>query len=109
MSQELIEAVRNKKIDSVRKFIADGFDLEYCDNKKMTALSHCCEVQSLDILKILVEAGANVNHKDELGYRPIDIAGWYGEYRNGAYTKQCLDIIAYLKEHGGESFNKKSQ
>ncbi len=74
ISKELIEAVRSKHIQDVQKIIAEGCDLEYCDDKKMTALSHCCEVQSLDILKILVVAGANVNHIDELGYQPIDIA-----------------------------------
>jgi uncharacterized protein len=106
MSQELINAVRNKLTQDVKSIIASGCDLEYCDEKKMTALSHCCQVQSLEILKVLVAAGANVNHKDGLGYQPIDIANWYGEYRNGAYTEQSKEMVAHLKGHGGESFNK---
>lgn len=107
MSSKLIEAVKAKKTIEVRRIISVGCDLESSDDRNMTALLHACEVQSFDILKALVDAGGNVNHKDDLGYKPVDIAHWYGEFRMGAYTTESQRMVKYLEKHGGKSsFNK---
>ncbi len=107
MSINLIEVVKSKNIAEVKRMLTNGCDLETLDEKSMTALSHACEVQSFDILKALVDAGANVNHKDALGYQPVDIAYWYGEFRMGAYTAESRRMVKYLEDHGGKSsFNK---
>lgn len=107
MSSELIEAVKAKSRVEVRRIISDGCDLECSDEKSMTALLHACEAQSFDILKSLVDAGANVNHKNALGYQPVDIAYWHGEFRMGTYTIESQRMVKYLQKHGGKSsFNK---
>lgn len=50
---------------------------------------------------------ANVNHKDDFGYQPVDIAYWHGEFRMGVYTKESQRMVKYLEKHGGKSsFNK---
>lgn len=107
MSTELIEAVKAKDAIEVKRILSNGCNLESADDKNMTALSHACEIQSFDILKTLVDAGVNVNHKDALGYQPVDIAYWHGEFRMGAYTTESQRMVKYLEKHGGRSsFNK---
>lgn len=107
MSAELIEAVKAKSVDDVSRIISKGCDLEFSDDKNMTALLHACEIQSFDILVVLVDAGANVNNKDALGYQPVDMAYWHGEFRMGAYTSESQKMVEYLERHGGRSsFNK---
>tara|TARA_Y100000296_G_C5170250_1_gene256906 strand:- start:2354 stop:2683 length:330 start_codon:yes stop_codon:yes gene_type:complete len=107
MSSELIKAVKAKNTIEVRRLISAGCDLERTDDKNMTALLHACEVQSFDILKALVDAGANVNHIDDLGCQPVDIAYWNGEFRMGAYTTESQRMVRYLERHGGKSSFKK--
>lgn len=106
MSTQLIKAVKAKSVIAVKRILSSGCDLDAVDEKGMTALLHACEVQSFEILKSLVDAGANVNHKDSLGYHPIDIAYWYGEFRMGSYTLESQKMVKYLEQHGGtSSFN----
>lgn len=107
MSGKLIEAVKSKNIAEVKRILTNGCDLETSDENSMTALLHACEVQCFDILKVLVDAGANVNHKDALGYQPVDIAYWHGEFRMGAYTAESRRMVKYLENHGGKSSSNK--
>jgi len=52
-----------------------------------------------------VDAGADVNHPHALGYRPLDIAYWQGEFRMGCNTAESLRMVSYLSRHGGQSFH----
>ncbi|PIK56185.1 putative ankyrin repeat domain-containing protein 55 isoform X2 [Apostichopus japonicus] len=69
--------------------------LECQDEKGMTPLSHAVTNQRLDLLKLLVKMGANINTQDSLGRTPLCLAAyecWYEGVifllRNGA--KQLL-------------------
>ncbi|WP_106651535.1 ankyrin repeat domain-containing protein [Shewanella sp. Pdp11] len=101
MSTELIDAVKAK--DTL--IIANGANLEGVDDGGMTALLHACELQSFELLKLLVDAGADVNHPNALGYSPLDIAYWQGEFRMGCYTAESERMVSYLTRHGGKSFS----
>lgn len=63
MSTELIHAVKAKDTLAVKRIIANGADLECVDENGMTALLHACELQSFEILKLLVDAGADVKDR----------------------------------------------
>lgn len=102
MSTELIHAVKAKDTLAVKRIIANGADV---DENGMTALLHACELQSFELLKLLVDAGANVNHPNALGYRPLDIAYWQGEFRMGCYTTESQRMVSYLSRHSGKSFS----
>ena len=56
------------------------------------------ERQHLAVVAALVECGADTNIKDNLGYTPVQIARWHGEYRMCAYTETCLAIVKCLTE-----------
>ncbi|MCT8871945.1 ankyrin repeat domain-containing protein [Shewanella xiamenensis] len=105
MNTELIHAVKAKDTLAVKRIIANGADLEGVDKNGMTALLHACELQSFELLKLLVDAGADVNHPNALGYRPLDIAYWQGEFRMGCYTTESQRMVSYLSRHGGKSFS----
>ncbi|QSE51282.1 ankyrin repeat domain-containing protein [Shewanella putrefaciens] len=105
MSTELIDAVKAKDTLAVKRIIANGADLEGVDENAMTALLHACELQSFELLKLLVDAGADVNHPNVMGYHPLDIAYWQGEFRMGCYTAESERIVSYLTRHGGKSFS----
>ncbi|WP_249195583.1 MULTISPECIES: ankyrin repeat domain-containing protein [Shewanella] len=57
MSTELIDAVKAKDTLAVKRIIANDANLEGVDNGGMTALLHACELQSFELLKLLVDAG----------------------------------------------------
>ena len=101
MNTELIHAVKAKDTHAVKRIIAN----EGVDKNGMTALLHACELQSFELLKLLVDAGADVNHPNALGYRPLDIAYWQGEFRMGCYTTESQRMVSYLSHHGGKSFS----
>jgi len=84
MSTELIDAVKAKDTLAVKRIIANSADLEGVDENGMTALLHACELQSFELLKLLVDAGADVNHPNALGYHPLDIAYWRASFAWGA-------------------------
>lgn len=105
MSTELIDAVKAKDTLAVKRIIANGADLESVDENGMTVLLHACELQSFELLKLLVDAGADVNHPNAQGYHPLDIAYWQGEFRMGSYTAESQRMVSYLRRHGGKSFS----
>lgn len=105
MSTELIHAVKAKDTLAVKRIIANGADIQGVDENGMTALLHACDLQSFELLKLLVDAGADVNHPNALGYRPLDIAYWQGEFRMGCYTAESQRMVSYLSRHGGKSFS----
>ena len=105
MNTELIYVVKAKDTLAVKRIIANDADLEGVDKNGMTALLHACDLQSFELLKLLVDAGADVNHPNALGYRPLDIAYWQGEFRMGCYTTESQRMVSYLSHHGGKSFS----
>ena len=72
--------------------------LNYQDEKGATPLHWAAERQDLAVVNALIGRGADINIKDNLGYTPVEIACWNGEYRMGAYTEICLKIVQCLNE-----------
>lgn len=101
MGQALIDAVVKHDIITVKQLIKQGVDVEYVDSQNMTALLHCCQLQLLDILMLLVEAGADVHHANNLGHLPVELAHWHGEFHIGSYTATSQKIVKYLERYGG--------
>ncbi|MGL4712632.1 MAG: hypothetical protein ACRCWP_08760 [Shewanella sp.] len=61
---------------------------------------HACELQSFELLKLLADAVADVNHPNALGYHPLDIAYWQGEFPMGCYTAESERWVSYLSRNG---------
>ena len=92
-------AVKSSDTMGVREILGANPDLlKHRDEKGATPLHWAAEVQDLSVVAALIDLGADVNIKDNLGYTPRDVAYWFGEFRMGAYTDVCHKIVQRLNE-----------
>lgn len=93
----LINAIRKRRVDLIEFLISlSRIDINRVDNKKycFPPISHALQIHNLDIVKLLLDRGANVNEpsvNDKNPYNtPLMIAAWSGE----------LDEVKLLVENG---------
>ena len=68
-------AVRYNNIEIARYLIAEkGFNVNDCTNDKQTSLHLACENANLDMIKLVLEAGAKVNVIDKDGKTPLQLS-----------------------------------
>jgi ankyrin repeat protein len=84
MSSELIEAVRAGDLDKARALLAAGAAVDACDEGGWTAASlavYNAEARRgfADVVRALVDAGANIEAAIGYGVRPLMLAAGYGE------------------------------
>ena len=87
------EAARDSQVADVRHLIEGGADLDEMDQYGLTALHWAALNGCLDLVKLLVNRGAQLNVRDETttGLTPTDLAHWMG----------YAELEAFLAEHGG--------
>ncbi|HOZ68686.1 MAG TPA: ankyrin repeat domain-containing protein [Chitinophagaceae bacterium] len=81
-----IEKQRNDKVKAILK--ETGIDAP--DGNARTALIHAAAYNNIDLLKWLVDQGANLDHQDRNGYSALHFAG-----QNG-----LVEIARFLLEKG---------
>lgn len=86
-SMERLAAVRrsiggpgNEDIEQVRRAIGAGGDINYRDYMGQSALSAAASMGLLDTLRLLIEAGAEVNTFDNDLWTPLHWACWHGHH-----------------------------
>ena len=91
----LMIACDNGYVDFVEDLLAKKVDVKIKDNEGKTALMHACDnyQAKLDIVKMLVEAGACVIQKDDEGKIALKYAKSHGENK---------EVVVYLKRMKGE-------
>ncbi|MGH7493909.1 MAG: ankyrin repeat domain-containing protein [bacterium] len=102
-----ILAALNGKAGAIRHMIDLGVDLNGPSAdlySHATALHHAVCSGSLDAVKVLVEAGAELGTKDSAwSGTPLDWAEYYIREATGDDSgKQYSEIAAYLRERGGQ-------
>ncbi|KAF7370099.1 O-methyltransferase family 3 protein [Mycena sanguinolenta] len=93
--QPLHLAVMNKDVAMTTLLLDRGAPLENgfgCDGGSETALQHACWIGHLEIVKLLVERGAN-----------IERSGHYGTALGFAVHGRKLDVVRFLLEHGANA------
>lgn len=82
---ELIDAVRRGNISKVRELLGNGIDVNTRDKEGRTALMNVVHVRQnyLEIIRCLLEAGADVNMYNNYTNTLLIEACWYG----------CIDIV----------------
>jgi transcriptional regulator with XRE-family HTH domain len=98
----IIQALRLKNIDTIKDILekySAVIDLDKHDKHKygFTPLLHTAQMQNIELMKLLVDAGANVNvgsNGDNSGNTPLMVCAWHG-FEEG---------VAFLAEQGA-SFN----
>src|SRR5712691_3702040 len=72
--QRLIEAVRNKDVQSVRALLAQRADVNAPQGDGATALHWAAQVDDLVIADVLIRASARPNAANDLGATPLHLA-----------------------------------
>lgn len=62
LGDKLLEATQNRELEGVESLLKSGVDVNYQNIRGWTALTRAAFHQRLDIVKFLVDNGANVNH-----------------------------------------------
>ena len=82
---ELVYWASLGELAEVEKSLANGTDVNSADEEGYSALHAAAENGYLDVVKLLVEKGANVRHKTQ--YTALELAEMAGND----------DVVAYLK------------
>ena len=92
-SQEIIDAVKSNDLNTVKSIIEeDKNQVNTHDNRNCYAIHYACNIDSVDIVRYLVENGANINVQDVDGDIPIS---W-------ALARGHKDIAKLLIEKGAD-------
>ena len=76
---DLIVAVKQNSKQLVKSLLERGCDPNYCeDSALVTPLHFAAQANALDVVTLLVTAGANLQSKTQDGYTPLDIAKMHG-------------------------------
>jgi peptide-methionine (S)-S-oxide reductase len=102
-----VQAAMSGKAEALQRMLALGIDpttVSAQNQSHGTALHHAVLSGSIDAVRVLVEAGADLSRRDTI-YDATPL-GWafYGEgqQKETARAKQYAAIAAYLRENGGE-------
>jgi len=61
------DAINNKNISIIKLFIDNKFNIDITNINNNTALGWAVQCNHTDILLLLLKAGANVNHQNDIG------------------------------------------
>ena len=100
VNEELLDAVRDANLEKVKILLKSKVNLNATDAREMTPLLLSCADNNLEIVKTLVEAGADVNRKlKETGRTAVIYAASNGH----------VDILRYLLSRPGVLVNAKDK
>ncbi|MDR6550525.1 ankyrin repeat domain-containing protein [Paenibacillus qinlingensis] len=93
MSQSLIAAVERGDIEQVQQLLSNGVNLNEQDNRGRTAIMAATHANNPAIVKLLIDAGADIHIKDAMQDNPFLYAGAEG----------LLSILQLLIEAGANT------
>ena len=74
LNQELVKAGRESNFEKVLKMIAAGADIESHNDDGFTSLHRAAGFGFADVVKDLIDLGANLDAKDCNGRTPLELA-----------------------------------
>lgn len=95
---KLYEIVLNNDIDEVKQVISDCDVNEQEEETGYTALHYCAQNRYIDIAKVLIDSGANVDIKDVYGNTPL--------FKAVFFSKGKTEMIQLLIEAGANPDTK---
>ncbi len=89
----LLEAARRGDVEAVRSLLRDGADPNLAAGDGLTALHVAAEQGFVEVVELLLDAGANVTAKTNIGeYEPLHLASRFGH----------AEVVRVLLEAGAE-------
>lgn len=102
--QEILEAVRDGDITTLKKLLKPKTNLDFVNSKEMTPLMMASADNNLEIVKMLVEAGANINQKNkENGKTALMYAAALGYLEVCEYLLSQKNILINAKDKEGKT------
>ncbi|CAM2010173.1 response regulator [Acanthopleuribacter pedis] len=95
LNQFVRTAVRNGHIDRTKQLIADGANVESIDKNGVSLLMKASAIGCLELVTLLIDEGAKINHKSKQLWQPITYAVFNGHE----------PIVHYLIQQGAEVHN----
>lgn len=83
----LIYAIRWGEVETARKLIEKGINLELPDDQGGTALYMAAQNNQLEIVRLLLRSGANPNIEDEKKYTPLHVATGHN------FIPICMELL----------------
>jgi peptide-methionine (S)-S-oxide reductase len=102
-----VQAAMSGKAEAVGRMLALGMNpttVSARNQSHATALHHAVCSASLDAVRVLIEAGADINRRDTIyDATPLGWAKYFGQQEKDALAaKKYAEIAAYLLERGGQ-------
>jgi len=95
----IYDAIRRGNITDVKKYISSGGNL-YIEN--INILSRVCiHANRLDILKLLIDNGYDINHQNTNGYSALSLAAGYYKVEFLKYILSLSNCDVNLKTYNG--------
>jgi ankyrin repeat protein len=91
---EVFNYIMSNDFEKVKEFIQSKDIINICDKYGNTALFFAVRINNIDIIKYLIENGADLNAKNE-DYESV--------LHYAAYKKNNLETIKYLIENGADT------
>lgn len=88
----LLEAAARNDVDEVRRLLMLGVSPDSTNEDGLTALHQCCIDDSGEMMKLLIDFGANVNAKDSEQWTPLHAAATCGH----------IHLVRYLISRGAD-------
>lgn len=88
----LLEAAARNDIEEVRRLLMLGVSPDSTNEDGLTALHQCCIDDSEEMMKLLIDFGANVNAKDSERWTPLHAASTCG----------LIHLVEYLISKGAD-------
>jgi|SRR5208337_3485210 len=76
--EEAIKAAAEGNLSAIKRFIANGIDVNVKDNDGWTGLMSASQYGRREVVELLLARGANINAKDEWGRTPLHLASGNG-------------------------------
>jgi ankyrin repeat protein len=77
--ESFVKAVRKSKYDDVRQYFYDGGEANILfDSDKLTPLLDAVNGYDIEMIRLLIDNGADVNFLNKFGYSPLMAASWRG-------------------------------
>jgi len=80
-SVSLHDAAKRGDLQKMQEFLADGKDVNAKDFKGVTALGYAVGHDQLSVVKVLIDAKANINDVDSAGNSAVHFAAGYGRVK----------------------------
>jgi ankyrin repeat protein len=98
---EFHQAVASNDSHRVEQFLADGMPVDSRDSRQRTALLVATHHDSVDVARLLIEAGADVNARDSIDDSPYLYAGAEGRLQILKMTIEAGANLASVNRYGG--------